>query len=229
MNDNENSLINIANKLQLGEKETCIDIAVNGTLMRGLEPEPNLLNVGATFVREELTEKSYRLFSIDDVHPAMIRLPAPGFEKVPAVSVAVEVWSVPLPAITTLLKKEPAGLSIGKVKLNDADTELLGEIAEPALVAKKKDISDCLGNGVANYRDYTVQEGMPVIDEELNKELNLRDERVTTVRIYRDLGQLLYRNRQLRRALCVMNHAVKLLGIRNRLYQNIPLGNATVQ
>ena len=28
-------------------------IAVNGTLMRGLELEPNLVNLGATFVRED--------------------------------------------------------------------------------------------------------------------------------------------------------------------------------
>ena len=31
-------------------------LAVNGTLMRGLELEPNLVNLGATFVREDRTE-----------------------------------------------------------------------------------------------------------------------------------------------------------------------------
>jgi hypothetical protein len=35
-------------------------IAVNGTLMRGLELEPNLVNLGATFVREDQTEPAYR-------------------------------------------------------------------------------------------------------------------------------------------------------------------------
>jgi hypothetical protein len=51
-------------------------IAVNGTLMRGLELEPNLVNLGATFVREDRTEPAYRLYSVNDIHPAMVRLPA---------------------------------------------------------------------------------------------------------------------------------------------------------
>ena len=53
-------------------------LAVNGTLMRGLELNPNLLAVGATFVREDATEPCYRLWSIDDRHPAMIRTPGEG-------------------------------------------------------------------------------------------------------------------------------------------------------
>ena len=51
-------------------------IAVNGTLMRGLELEPNLVNLGAAFVREDRTEPAYRLYSVNDIHPAMVRLPA---------------------------------------------------------------------------------------------------------------------------------------------------------
>ena len=35
-------------------------LAVNGTLMRGLELNPNLLAAGATFVRETKTEPAYR-------------------------------------------------------------------------------------------------------------------------------------------------------------------------
>ena len=42
-------------------------LAVNGTLMRGLELNPNLLAVGATFVREDQTDACYRLWSIDDL------------------------------------------------------------------------------------------------------------------------------------------------------------------
>jgi hypothetical protein len=42
-------------------------LAVNGTLMRGLELEPNLINLGATFVREDRTEPAYRLYSINDI------------------------------------------------------------------------------------------------------------------------------------------------------------------
>lgn len=75
----------------MSEPVAGILLAVNGTLMRGLELNPNLLEVGARFVRETLTEPVYRIWSIGDRHPAMIRmLPGRG-----GVSVAVEVWEVP--------------------------------------------------------------------------------------------------------------------------------------
>jgi hypothetical protein len=57
---------------------THFDLAVNGTLMRGLALNPNLLAVGATFIRETATEPTYRLWSIDDRHPAMMRVPEGG-------------------------------------------------------------------------------------------------------------------------------------------------------
>ncbi len=64
-------------------------LAVNGTLMRGLELNPNLLRAGAGFVRETVTEPAYRLWSIEDRHPAMIRVKAGG------VAVAVEILVCP--------------------------------------------------------------------------------------------------------------------------------------
>lgn len=66
-----------------------IALAVNGTLMRGLELNNNLLAVGATFIREATTQPIYRLFSIDDIHPAMMRVKTEGR------AIAVEVWAVP--------------------------------------------------------------------------------------------------------------------------------------
>ena len=101
-------------------------LAVNGTLMRGLELNGNLLAVGASFVREARTAPSYRLWSIDDRHPAMVRVAAGG------VSVAVEVWSVPAAGLASILMQEPPGLSIGKVRLEDGE-EVLGVLGEPAL------------------------------------------------------------------------------------------------
>src|SRR5262249_28912348 len=65
-------------------------LAVNGTLMRGLELNPSLVAVGATFVREDATEPGYRLWSIADRHPAMQRTPGEG------ASIALELWDVPL-------------------------------------------------------------------------------------------------------------------------------------
>ena len=114
-----------------------VSFAVNGTLKGGLELENNLLAVGASFTREDETERAYRLYSIRDEHPAMVRV-AP--DDPAAVSVAVEVWAVPKEGLCDVLLGEPAGLAVGKVKLRSGET-ILGVIAEPLLVDGAKEIS----------------------------------------------------------------------------------------
>jgi hypothetical protein len=109
-------------------------LAVNGTLMRGLELNPNLLAVGAVFVCETMTEAVYRLWSIRDRHPAMVRVGQGG------VAVVVEVWAVSPAGLTSMLLKEPPGLSIGKVKLADG-SEVLGVLGEPVLCEGQKEIT----------------------------------------------------------------------------------------
>lgn len=111
-----------------------VSLAVNGTLMRGLELNPNLVSVGATFLREDQTVPVYRLFSIGDRHPGMYRVAEGG------VAVAVEVWDVPVEGLASILTKEPAGLSIGKVQLAGGE-ETLGVLAEPILCAGQREIS----------------------------------------------------------------------------------------
>jgi len=118
-------------------------LAVNGTLMRGLELNPNLLAVGATFVRETKSEPAYRLWSINDRHPAMVRVGKGG------VAVSLEVWAVPPAGLASILIKEPAGLSIGKVKLADGE-EVLGVLGEPILCEGQKEITSFGG-----WREYT--------------------------------------------------------------------------
>jgi hypothetical protein len=103
-----------------------VELAVNGTLMRGLELNPNMLNAGAVFIEETLTEPAYRLWSIGDRHPAMVRV------KTGGVAIAVEVWSVPATDLVSILLAEPPGLSIGKVKLAGGRT-VLGVLGEPVL------------------------------------------------------------------------------------------------
>ncbi len=110
-------------------------LAVNGTLMRGLELNPNLLNAGATFVREDHTVPSYRIFSINDRHPGMYRVPSGG------VAVAVEVWSVPNAGLAGILIQEPPGLCIGKVSLASGD-EVLGVLAEQILCEGQREITE---------------------------------------------------------------------------------------
>jgi hypothetical protein len=110
-------------------------LAVNGTLMRGLERNPDLMAVGANFVREDETEACYRIWSIDDRHPAMMRTPGIG------TSIPLEVWEVPLPGLATILENEPPGLAIGKVVLKDGSV-VLGVLGEPFLCYGQPEITE---------------------------------------------------------------------------------------
>jgi allophanate hydrolase-like protein len=114
---------------------TQVLLAVNGTLMRELELNSNMINAGATFVREAATEPAYRLWSINDRHPAMIRVASAG------VSVALEVWAVPPDGLAKILMQEPPGLCIGKVRLADGE-EVLGVLGEPLLCEGQREITE---------------------------------------------------------------------------------------
>jgi gamma-glutamylcyclotransferase (GGCT)/AIG2-like uncharacterized protein YtfP len=111
-----------------------INLAVNGTLMRGLELNANMIGAGAIFVREATTVPAYRLWSVNDRHPAMMRVASGG------VSVAVEVWAVPPEGLAKILLQEPPGLCIGKVKLSDGE-ELLAVLGEPLLCEGQREIT----------------------------------------------------------------------------------------
>ena len=111
-----------------------VRLAVNGTLMRGFALNGNLVAAGATFVRETTTGRSYRLWSIDDRHPAMIRVAQGGG------AIVVEVWDVPDAGLTAILLGEPRGLCVGKVRLADGE-ETLGVLAEPVLCEGQREIT----------------------------------------------------------------------------------------
>ena len=113
---------------------THVLLAVNGSLMRGLEFNRTLLAAGAVFVREITTGPSYRLWSINDRYPAMVRVTSGG------AAVAGEVWSVPVEGFAFVLAEEPAGLTIGKVRLADG-SEVLGVLGEPAICEGQKEIT----------------------------------------------------------------------------------------
>ena len=129
---------------------TAVLLAVNGTLMRGLKLSPNMAAAGATFVREATTEPAYRLWTVNDDHPAMVRVTDGS-----GVAVAVEVWSVPAAGLAGILLNEPPGLSIGKVRLDDGSVSL-GVIGEPALVEGQKEITNHGG-----WRAYIAAEQVP--------------------------------------------------------------------
>lgn len=111
-----------------------LNLAVNGTLMRGLELNGNLVDVGARFVRDATTEPVYRLWSIADRHPAMLRVATGGK------AIALEVWAVPLAGFGTLLLQEPPGLCIGRVRLSDGKS-VLGVVGEPIICEGQREIT----------------------------------------------------------------------------------------
>lgn len=117
-------------------------LAVNGTLMRGLELHPNMLEVGAEFIEEARTAPCYRLWSIGDRHPAMMRVDADG------VSVALEIYDISAEGLASVLRKEPAGLCVGKVKLASGE-EVLGVLGESFLCEAGKEITEY--GGWRNY------------------------------------------------------------------------------
>jgi hypothetical protein len=125
-----------------------VRLAVNGTLMRGLALNGNLVAAGATFIRETTTGPSYRLWSINDRHPAMIRVAKGG------AAVAVEVWDVPHVGLATILLGEPPGLCVGKVRLADGE-EALGVLGEPALCEDQREITEYGG-----WRAYLAARGV---------------------------------------------------------------------
>ncbi len=124
-------------------------LAVNGTLMRGLKLNASMVAARATFVRETTTEPAYRLWTINDDHPAMVRA-----TDGKGARVAVEVWSVPAVELAGILLNEPPGLTVGKVRLDDGTT-VLGVLGEPALVEGQREITRYGG-----WRAYVAAEGI---------------------------------------------------------------------
>ena len=110
--------------------------------MRGLELHENLAAAEAEFVRESKTEPTYRLYSINDRHPAMQRVKTGGD------SVAVELYRISPSGLASVLANEPPGLSVGKVKLHDGQ-EVLGVLGEAILCESGVDITEF--GGWRNY------------------------------------------------------------------------------
>ena len=111
-----------------------IELAVNGTLMRGFALNRNLLDVGAEFITDTTTAPVYRLWSINDEYPAMLRDDQAGGQ------IGVEIWELTPRSLVEILKKEPPGLSIGWVELSGGQC-VLGVLAEPYLCEGQKEIT----------------------------------------------------------------------------------------
>ena len=110
-----------------------VKLAVNGTLMRGLPLEKNLLDAGAAFLREAATAPCYRLWSINDNNPAMLRVDPADPQ---AVSVAVEVWQVPAAGLKILgcreAKKVYTGVTAAALRAKDCMMDAVTTVRENA-------------------------------------------------------------------------------------------------
>lgn len=97
-----------------------VELFVNGTLMRGLQLHDNL--AGATFLGERTTVPAYRLHAIDASYPAMVRDDENG------TAIAGELYAMELSQLARVLEREPAGLGIGVIELDDAAGHRIGVV-----------------------------------------------------------------------------------------------------
>lgn len=106
---------------------------VNGTLMRGLGLHQNLS--GAEFVEEISTAPSYRVHTINDVHPGMYKVDNNG------AAVAGELYEVSPEILLRVIEGEPPGLYRGPVEL--ADGRLVpGILYDESMAKEHPDITE---------------------------------------------------------------------------------------
>jgi hypothetical protein len=109
--------------------------AVNGTLMRGLALNQNLIDAGVEFVREDRTAPISRLWPIEDKYPAMRRV------KIGGAEIEIELWDLrPDIGVLKILQQEPPGLVVGRVKLSDGG-DVFGVLAEPYVIEVQIEIT----------------------------------------------------------------------------------------
>ena len=124
-------------------------LAVNGTLMRGLELNQHLLALGGTFIRGARTAPLYRLWSINDEYPAMLRVNSGG------ALIALELWEISPSGLVGVVENEPAGLTLGFVSLEDG-SQVLGILAEPFILEGMAEIT-----AYGDWRVYMGRNNLP--------------------------------------------------------------------
>ena len=122
-------------------------IAVNGTLMKGFSANHFLVEAGAKFMRDARTAPIYRMWTVGDRHPAMLR------DERGGASIQLELWEITPEKMIDVFETEPPGLVIGKILLDDGSI-VPGILAEPYLVAGCKEITQYLG-----WREYQNAKG----------------------------------------------------------------------
>ncbi|MFJ8260196.1 allophanate hydrolase [Peribacillus asahii] len=111
-------------------------VAVCGLHMRGFPLEKQMIEHGASFIRETKTAPIYKLVKLDTKpeKPGLIRTNDTG------ASIELEIWEMPLSEFGSFTSLIPAPLGIGKIQLEDG-TEVPGFVCEAVVEERAKDIS----------------------------------------------------------------------------------------
>ncbi|GGR48237.1 allophanate hydrolase [Nocardioides luteus] len=115
----------------------CVDLFVVGAHLSGQPLNHQLVEAGATLLRQVSTSADYRLFALDTVpaKPGLVR-GDPGA----GARIAGELWRVPAAGFGAFVSGVPAPMTIGKVELEDG-VSVPGFLVEPFAVENAADIS----------------------------------------------------------------------------------------
>ncbi len=115
-----------------------VDLAVVGAHLSGLPLNPELIALGAEFVREARTTGDYRLYALPNTTPRK-----PGLLRVGAgqgAAIAVEIWSLTPEGFGKFVAAIPAPLGIGTLAFEDG-THAKGFLVEAEAVKGAEDVS----------------------------------------------------------------------------------------
>ncbi|MFK7861137.1 MAG: allophanate hydrolase [Granulosicoccus sp.] len=114
-----------------------MQVVVCGAHLQGLPLNHQLLERGATLVRQTTTSDQYRLYALDEdpvLRPALVKTESKG------ACIDVEVWQLPSCEVGGFLQHIGAPLGLGKVELKDGE-QVTGFIAEPTALIGANDIT----------------------------------------------------------------------------------------
>ena len=114
-----------------------IEIAVVGAHLSGMPLNYQLTELGATLAVSPMTTPRYRLYALPFGVP-----PKPGLKRVitGGVSIAVELWSMPIHAVGAFLLQVESPLAIGSLELNSGQW-VRGFVCEPWGLEDAEDVS----------------------------------------------------------------------------------------
>jgi allophanate hydrolase len=115
-----------------------VEIAVVGAHLTGLPLNRELVDLGASFLREVETTRDYRLFALPGTVPAK-----PGLMRVAdgaGAAIKAEVWALDPAGFGAFVAKIPAPLTIGAVRLSEGGS-VKGFLVEAEAVKAAEDVS----------------------------------------------------------------------------------------